>query len=157
MSCRTPVISSLKRIWIGWLISNSTPGIVFSTLNKESANSQYPTSVCQSSLCFIMINTSVCSGLIRSVGTSAVPVFPITMFTSWNCISFFSTNSLFFTLAESELPCGRMLWKAKSPSSNCGMNSPPIRRKPITLIASNTSETTTTDNLCRSAPSSAGA
>ena len=156
MSCRTPVISSLLRIWIGWLISKNTPGMRCSALYIVSASSQYPRPVVQSSLSCSRISTSVISGLMMSMGTSAVPVLLTTSFTSGNCLMMRSTLALLAMLALRDAPFGRMLWKAKSPSSNCGMNSPPMRVKTNTADASSTMLRPITSFVWRNARSSSG-
>ena len=77
---------------------------------------------------FITIITSASSTDMGSVGTSAVPILATTCFTSGNFVfrirSAFSDTSMLFV---SELPAGRVICMAKSPSSSVGINSAPKR------------------------------
>ena len=75
---------------------------------------------------------------IGSVGTSLLPVLPTTFSTSGN----FSNNILEpFEMASIEvcklLPVNTLVSTAKSPSSNDGMNCPPIKDKIITATMNN--------------------
>ncbi len=60
-------------------------------------------------------------------------------------------------LCESEVPCGRMQWKAKSPSCKVGMNSPPILKKRNAANEKSNTVTLTTAYLNRIAFSKSGA
>ena len=77
---------------------------------------------------FMIIITSASSTAIGSVGTSAVPIFATTCFISGN-FSFktFSASSDTAILSLNELPAGKVICIAKSPSSKVGMNSAPNR------------------------------
>ena len=94
---------------------------------------------------------SVASGGMGSVGISALPVRPTTSFTSGNFNRIFSTLALFTMLWLSDEPCGRMLWKAKSPSSSVGMNSPPMRENKNTEPMKSATATPMVLNRLRSA------
>ncbi|CCY92356.1 unknown [Bacteroides sp. CAG:1076] len=75
---------------------------------------------------FITIITSASSTAIGSVGTSAVPILATTCLISGKrSFSFFSASSETSILLLSELPAGRVICIAKSPSSKVGINSAP--------------------------------
>ena len=66
---------------------------------------------------------------IGSVGISAEPVLPITIFTSSNSRIRREACMEVSKLCFREVPGGRIHSKTKSPSCSCGINSPPIRLK----------------------------
>ena len=128
MSALAPVISSLKRSWIGWLKLNSAPSTFSKAVFIFSTISARLDAEVHSLKGFITIMMSASSTDIGSVGTSAVPILATTWRISGN--SSFSTFSAFSDRAMlwlSELPAGRVICMAKSPSSNVGMNSAPRR------------------------------
>ena len=70
---------------------------------------------------------------IGSSGISLVPILPITVITSGKSrCRIVAARCAVSIVAESELPVGRRISTAKSPSSSCGMNSEPIDRKTMT-------------------------
>jgi 3-oxoacyl-(acyl-carrier-protein) synthase len=85
MSTFAPVISSLKRNWIGWLKLNSAPATGSSAFFIFSTISARLVAEVHSLKGFMMIITSASSTAIGSVGTSAVPIFATTCLISGNC------------------------------------------------------------------------
>src|SRR3546814_7554800 len=82
-SPRTPAISSLKRIWIGWVISNAPPGMLSRTVSTFATRSALDRPLSGHSLFgFMMMNVSEMLGGIGSHASSAVPVFEKTNRTS---------------------------------------------------------------------------
>ena len=100
--------------------------------------------VVHSFLSFKTIIKSVASGGIGSDGISPLPVFPTTALTSGNSFINLDACILVVILCESDVPCGILNSKAKSPSSNCGINSPPIfeKMKPVIINNANAAATT---------------
>ena len=75
-----------------------------------------------------MMKLSVKSIPMGSLGTADTPMRPQTVFTSGNSASSTRSTSVSRSMvSESELPGRRKSWKAMSPSSRLGMNSPPMR------------------------------
>ena len=75
---------------------------------------------------FITIITSASSTAIGSVGTSAVPILATTCLISGKrSFNLFSASRDTSMLLLSELPAGRVICMAKSPSSKVGINSAP--------------------------------
>ena len=128
ISALAPVISSLKRNWMGWLKLNSAPFtdssdfFIFSTISARLLAEVHSLNG------FITIITSASSTAIGSVGTSAVPILATTCLISGkSSFSFFSAASDTSILRLKELPAGSVICMAKSPSSSVGINSAPNR------------------------------
>ena len=127
MSALAPVISSLKRSWMGWEKLNSArpangskAAFIFSTISARSE------ALVHSLKGFITIITSASSTAIGSVGTSAVPILATTCFISGKrSFKIFSAWQDTSMLSVSELPAGSVICMAKSPSSSVGINSAP--------------------------------
>ena len=150
MSALAPVISSLKRSWMGWLKLNSTSGIVSSAAFIFSTSSARDEALVHSSKGFMTIITSASSTAMGSVGTSAVPILATTCLISGKfSIRIFSACSETAMLRVSELPAGRVICMAKSPSSSVGMNSAPSRVKSMRLPMKAATATATVPQLKR--------
>ena len=150
MSALAPVISSLKRSCMGWLKLNSTSGMVSSEAFIFSTSSARDEALVHSSKGFMTIITSASSTAMGSVGTSAVPILATTCFISGKLsIRIFSARSETLMLRVSELPAGRVICMAKSPSSSVGMNSAPRRVKSMRLAAKAATAATTVAQLNR--------
>ena len=146
MSALAPVISSLKRSWMGWLKLNSAPSTSSRALFIFSTISARLDAEVHSLKGFITISTSASSTDIGSVGTSAVPILATTCFISGNrSFSTFSASSDSSMLRVSELPAGKVICMAKSPSSNVGINSAPSRVKSHREAASRANATPKVD------------
>ena len=128
ISAFAPVINSLNLNCIGWLKLNSAPSTLSNAAFIFSTISARLEAEVHSLKGFITIITSASSTDIGSVGTSAVPILATTCFISGNfSFSTFSAASEISTLLLSELPAGRVICMAKSPSSRVGINSAPSR------------------------------
>ena len=150
ISALAPVINSLKRSWMGWLKLNSAPFTVSSAAFIFSTISALLLAEVHSLKGFITIITSASSTDMGSVGTSAVPIFATTCFTSGNCsFSIFSASSDTSMLRESELPAGRVICMAKSPSSRVGINSAPSCPKSSNAPASRAKAVARVPATCR--------
>lgn len=109
MTNETPVISSLKRSWMGWLKLNSTSfmparaAFIFSTISSRLRAEVH------SLKGFMTIMMSASSTAIGSVGTSAVPILATTCLISGN-LSFriFSAFREVSMLWLNELPAGKL-------------------------------------------------
>ena len=144
-SSRTPVSSSLKRISIGWVNSKLTPGTILMASFIFSTSSSLLSADTHSSVGLRMTKTSAISIGIGSVGTSATPIRLRTVSTSGNsALTMRSILVVVSMVSESKLPGFKMAWKAMSPSSNCGMNSPPILVKTNMVTAKRASAIPTT-------------
>ena len=78
-SALTPVISSLKRISMGWVNSKSTPGILAERASLNlSANSSLVSAEVHSLIGLSLMITSLSSIDMGSVGTSAAPILVTT-------------------------------------------------------------------------------
>ena len=129
-SLLTPVINSLKRIWIGWENSVNAPGISDKACSIFSISSSFVSAEVHSLLSFKRIIISPASIGIGSVGISAEPILVTIIFTSGNLsLNIFSACVVASTSWDNELPDAMIKCVAISPSSNVGMNSPPNELK----------------------------
>ena len=130
-SCRAPVISSLKRIWIGCWKPNVTPGMCCSSFACIfSASSSLSFALVHSFLSLrIMIKSQASTGM-GSVGISDEPIFPITSFTSGKfAFKTLAPRVAASMVCERLLPVKTLVSTAKSPSSKVGINSAPSELK----------------------------
>ena len=109
-SALTPVISSLKRISIGWVNSTSIPGMILSASLNLSANSSLLSALTHSSFGFSFMMTSLSSIDMGSVGTSAAPI----RLTTW------STSGKFFKRIFSILVVISMVFPSDVPVFKTG-------------------------------------
>ena len=157
ISARTPVISSLKRISIGWVNSTSMPGMTDRASLNLSASSSLDSADVHSSLGFNTIITSLSSMDMGSVGTSAAPILVTTCLTSGNCSKrMLSISVVISTVLLRAVPVFNTGWITKSPSSKVGTNSPPMDIYKEMAIAKSTAAKPKTIFLLRRAQSIIG-
>ena len=126
-SALTPVINSLKRISIGWVNSISKSGIACNFSLNKSANSSLEFADTHWLLGLNLIITSLSSIDIGSVGTSAAPILETTCLTSGKLFSkICSILVVISAVLVNDVPVFNTGCITKSPSSNVGINSPPI-------------------------------
>ena len=128
-SALTPVMSSLKRISIGWVNSSSKPAITAKESLKAAANSSLVSTVVHSFSGLKVIMTSLSSMDMGSVGISAAPIRLTTWSTSGNFSNIFSISVVMAIVLVSVVPVFNTGWITKSPSLSVGINSPPILEK----------------------------
>ena len=154
-----PVISSLKRICMGWVSSMFTPGRTDKASSIASCiSSRSQTSSRHVSIGFIETIMSPRSTGMGSVGISAEPIRVTTCRISGNFSNkIFSALPNVSTTWVSDVPCIIEISTVKSPSSSVGMNSPPILLKIKRLTANSATTAAMTAILKRRANSKTGA
>ncbi len=127
-SSRTPVRSSLNRSSTGCVKIKLAPTITFNFSCIFSTNSAFVTAEVHLFVSFSkMIKQSAISIGIGSVGISATPILETIVITSGKlALIIFSTSFETFMDSDKELPGFIIICIAISPSSNFGINSPPI-------------------------------
>ena len=130
---RTPAISSLKRISIGWVKEKPIPGTASSRASLIfSTSSPLVRAVVHSDRGFSITNTSPSSMPMTSVASSGLPERLTTVITSGNRFRTRSIRPVPAATSEMATEAGRMALIEMSPSSSRGMNSPPslVARRP---------------------------
>ena len=157
ISDRTPEISSLKRISMGWVNSTSMPGITARASLNFPASSSLDAADTHSLLSLRVMITSLSSILMGSVGTSAAPMRVTTWSTSgkFSC-RMFSMRVVISMVLLREVPVFNTGCMTKSPSSKVGTNSPPKPLNKIPPISTRTEAIPRTTFLCSMARSSSG-
>ena len=158
MSDFTPAMSSLNRIWIGWVNSKFTSGNAFKDSSIFASSSSIVSAFVHSFGSFKMISKSHALIPIGSVGISDAPMRETTCLISlgYSFSNNFWASVLMWMLWLKDALVGNTTSTAKSPSFNSGINSPPNVEKTYKLPDNNNTEAITTSLRFRKAQSTIG-